>query len=247
MKKLSFFLVGSLQLLILLGPSKGDIWSNVQNLRKNLLKDYDKNISPHGGTNGTTVIYYSMEIRDISVIEDRQTCIVTSNVIMHWMDKRLKWNSMDYEKEKIIHFENKELWKPDLLVFNSAEGTNIDHFGNSELTVYNFGIVMWAPPAILSVPCTLNLKFWPYDVQKWEIILISESRDGFQVDVQLYNNESEGGMSGKTTDDVEALSNSDPNYSLEWLSVVKVVDRISFILILCIFIISLLCYVAPIH
>lgn len=54
-------------------------------------------------------------------------------------------------------------------------------------------------------------------------------------------------MSGKTTDDVEALSNSDPNYSLEWLSVAKVVDRISFILILCIFIISLLCYVAPIH
>ncbi|KAB7507845.1 Acetylcholine receptor subunit alpha-like, partial [Armadillidium nasatum] len=77
-----------------------------------------------------------------------------------------------------------------------AAGTDIDHFGNSELTVYNIGIVEWAPPAILSVPCTLNLKFWPYDVQKCEIFLISGSRDGFQVDVQLYNNESEIEISG---------------------------------------------------
>ncbi|RXG60193.1 hypothetical protein Avbf_12429 [Armadillidium vulgare] len=55
------------------------------------------------------------------------------------------------------------------------------------------------------------------------------------------------GLSGKALDDMETLDNRNTNFSHEWLLVAKVVDRISFIIILCIFLFTLFCYVAPMH
>ena len=46
-----------------------------------------------------------------------------------------------------------------------------DFYGESELLVEHNGTVLYVPPVKLTSSCLLNLRGWPYDVQKCELIL----------------------------------------------------------------------------
>jgi nicotinic acetylcholine receptor, invertebrate len=48
------------------------------------------------------------------------------------------------------------------------------------------GTVLWLFPALIKTYCTLNVKYFPFDTQNCEIIFISWTHSGEQLDI-FYN------------------------------------------------------------
>ncbi|KAA0201551.1 hypothetical protein HAZT_HAZT005446 [Hyalella azteca] len=105
----------------------------------------------------------------------------------YWSDKRLKWDMKDYGNIFQTELAAEDVWKPDLLVYNSADPTNIAHFGNVPVTVYSSGTVVWMPPATVKTECPMDLTYWPFDTQTCEIYMGSWTRHGFQISYETSN------------------------------------------------------------
>lgn len=51
----------------------------------------------------------------------------------------------------------------------------------TKATVYHSGLVVWQPPAVYKSSCSIDVEFFPYDVQTCVLKLGSWTYDGFKV------------------------------------------------------------------
>nr|XP_045584254.1 neuronal acetylcholine receptor subunit alpha-10-like [Procambarus clarkii] len=106
--------------------------------------------------------------------------------VVVWKDKRVRWDPKDYGGLDVLHFGHDELWTPDITVYNNADITEVDHYGNTHLVVYN-GWVVWFPPAHISVECPMDISHWPYDTQTCHIYFGSWTTHGWQIELSYPN------------------------------------------------------------
>lgn len=51
----------------------------------------------------------------------------------------------------------------------------------TKATVYHSGLVIWQPPAVYKSSCSIDVEYFPYDVQTCVLKLGSWTYDGFKV------------------------------------------------------------------
>lgn len=51
----------------------------------------------------------------------------------------------------------------------------------TKATVYSNGLVIWQPPAVYKSSCSIDVEYFPYDVQTCVLKLGSWTYDGFKV------------------------------------------------------------------
>lgn len=117
-----------------------------------------------------------------------------------WTDEKLKWKTKDYGNLEFIHLAPHELWQPDISLYNSASGSNIDCFGSTHMVVRNNGSVLWVPPTHFRAFCSLDLHYWPFDTHECTLKLGSYVFDGDQIDIELFED-------GFDKDDVRLIKN----------------------------------------
>ncbi|PIC47381.1 hypothetical protein B9Z55_006759 [Caenorhabditis nigoni] len=81
-----------------------------------------------------------------------------------WNDYKMKWSPEEYGNITSLQIPFGTLWKPDILLFNSAN----EHFDSSfpvNMVVSNDGSVLFTPPAIMQFSCSLSMTWFPYDEQ----------------------------------------------------------------------------------
>lgn len=77
-----------------------------------------------------------------------------------WRDEFLSWDPNDYQQLKQIHMNPNEIWKPDIVLINTANQDNlIDIFTESEVMVNSTGDVTWITMGLLRSKCPI----WAYD------------------------------------------------------------------------------------
>ncbi|KOB72301.1 Nicotinic acetylcholine receptor subunit alpha 4, partial [Operophtera brumata] len=69
------------------------------------------------------------------------------------------------------------------LFVRSADG-NYEVTLMTKATVYYNGMVVWQPPAVYKSSCSIDVEFFPYDVQTCVLKLGSWTYDGFKVDLR---------------------------------------------------------------
>ncbi|CRK86397.1 CLUMA_CG000057, isoform A [Clunio marinus] len=162
------------------------LWNDtdVDRLRHELLKDYDINARPE---NNGDVTNCTVELSLINLEMDEERGVMLSHIWIHlnWTDNKLKWDNDKYPGIKSVHVAADEVWQPDLMVYNSAEVRLVEHFAKTNKIVYSHGSVLWVPPGKFETYCNLNLKFWPFDVQKCDIKIGSWTYNGYQLDLKL--------------------------------------------------------------
>lgn len=95
-----------------------------------------------------------------------------------WSDYKLKWEPKEYGNVTTIELPHKNLWRPDILLFNrfssycnpliTREFSAIDKFDASypvNSIVSYTGDVFIAPPGIVKVSCQLEMTWFPFDEQ----------------------------------------------------------------------------------
>lgn len=55
----------------------------------------------------------------------------------------------------------------------------------TKATVYNNGLVIWQPPAVYKSSCSIDVEYFPYDVQTCVLKLGSWTYDGFKVPLKI--------------------------------------------------------------
>lgn len=77
-----------------------------------------------------------------------------------WRDELLSWDPNDYQQLKQIHMNPNEIWKPDIVLINTANQDNLlNIFTDSEVLVNSTGDVTWITMGLLRSKCPI----WAYD------------------------------------------------------------------------------------
>ncbi|KAK8746992.1 hypothetical protein OTU49_016937, partial [Cherax quadricarinatus] len=144
------------------------------------------NTLPQRTHNGTTQVYFDLWLRGLWFDETSQVLHLNLWLFMIWRDSRILWDPKDYGGLDEVHFSHDELWTPDITVYNNADITEINHYGQTHLLVFS-GLVYWFPPAHISVECPMDLSHWPYDTQTCHIYFGSWTTHGWQVELSYPN------------------------------------------------------------
>ncbi|XP_011189557.2 neuronal acetylcholine receptor subunit alpha-2 isoform X1 [Zeugodacus cucurbitae] len=137
--------------------------TTLDRLHLQLFINYDKNAHPtyHGIPTNITL---GMSVNYIDIDEINGKMILHSWLRIKWMDENRSWNLGDYDNITQIHLKPKEVWKPDITLFNSA-GDKSDYLGDTQILLADDGSFLWVPPAVYTAYCSLNFRNWPYDTQ----------------------------------------------------------------------------------
>lgn len=166
--------------------------SNVKKcLRQFLLHKYDKNVHPVANANDGVEVQVGLALIHVDI--DLYTSVMTVDAWMRlsWIDEHLRWDPEKHDQISSLHFGEDELWKPDILLYNSADPVKANSpYGKTHFLVSPNGEVLWVPPAHLKAFCKVNVRLWPFDQQSCKLKFGSWTSHGEQIDLQLYGNAS---------------------------------------------------------
>lgn len=159
-----------------------------ERLVADLFFGYNKLIRPVENMTQTVKVEFGLAfIQLINVNEKNQ--IMKSNVWLRlkWTDYQLMWDESDYGGIQVLRLPPDKVWKPDIVLFNNADG-NYEVRYKSNVLVNPQGEVLWVPPAIYQSSCTIDVTYFPFDQQTCVMKFGSWTFNGDQVALNLYNN-----------------------------------------------------------
>ncbi|CAJ0942705.1 unnamed protein product, partial [Mesorhabditis belari] len=118
----------------------------------------------------------------VDVDEKNQLVQIVLWVQLTWKDYKMKWDPKEYGGIIDVQLPPGTLWKPDILLFNSAD----EHF--DALFPVNFvvdyeGNVLMSPPSIVKISCNIDLTHFPFDDQICYLKYGSWTYTGHKVDI----------------------------------------------------------------
>ncbi|XP_067933037.1 neuronal acetylcholine receptor subunit alpha-7-like [Watersipora subatra] len=131
----------------------------------------------------------------IDVDEKNQIIYTNMWVTMRWKDYKLQWDPADYANISQIAIPANIIWKPDILMYNSAadafdakyqSGVRVDYDGSAEQI----------PPGMFKSTCHIDIKWFPFDQQKCTMKFGSWTYDGTKIDLRFLDGLPEGSTAG---------------------------------------------------
>ncbi|CAD7669023.1 unnamed protein product [Nyctereutes procyonoides] len=153
-------------------------------LFKDLFQDYERWVRPVEHLNDKIKIKFGLALSQLVDVDEKNQ-LMTTNVWLkqEWTDVKLRWRPGDYGGIKVIRVPSDSLWTPDIVLFDNADGR---FEGTSTKAVVRYdGTVTWMPPANYKSSCTIDVTFFPFDVQNCSMKFGSWTYDGSQVDIIL--------------------------------------------------------------
>ncbi|CAK9813829.1 Neuronal acetylcholine receptor subunit alpha-7 [Anthophora plagiata] len=120
------------------------------------------------------------------VFQDEKNQLLITNLWLklEWNDVNMRWNTSDYGGVRDLRIPPHRLWKPDVLMYNSAD-EGFDGTYPTNVVVKNNGTCLYVPPGIFKSTCKIDITWFPFDDQRCEMKFGSWTYDGFQLDLQL--------------------------------------------------------------
>ncbi|XP_015836919.1 nicotinic acetylcholine receptor alpha6 subunit isoform X3 [Tribolium castaneum] len=129
----------------------------------------------------------------LNLDEKNQLLITNIWLSLEWNDYNLKWNESEYGGVKDLRITPNKLWKPDVLMYNSAD-EGFDGTFQTNVVVKHNGSCLYVPPGIFKSTCKIDITWFPFDDQHCDMKFGSWTYDGNQLDLVL-NSESGGDLS----------------------------------------------------
>ncbi|XP_069812421.1 neuronal acetylcholine receptor subunit beta-4 isoform X1 [Dendropsophus ebraccatus] len=146
---------------------------------------YNKLIRPAYNNTQLVSIQLQLSLAQLISVNEREQ-IMTTNVWLNqeWVDYRLTWNSSEYDGIRKLRIPSKQIWLPDIVLYNNADGTyEVSLFTNA--VVQNNGSIAWLPPAIYKSACKIEVKHFPFDQQNCTLKFRSWTYDYTEIDLVL--------------------------------------------------------------
>ncbi|XP_031337741.1 neuronal acetylcholine receptor subunit alpha-7 isoform X1 [Photinus pyralis] len=129
----------------------------------------------------------------LNLDEKNQLLITNIWLSLEWNDYNLRWNESEYGGVKDLRITPNKLWKPDVLMYNSAD-EGFDGTFQTNVVVKHNGSCLYVPPGIFKSTCKIDITWFPFDDQHCDMKFGSWTYDGNQLDLIL-NSEDGGDLS----------------------------------------------------
>ncbi|KAM9792974.1 neuronal acetylcholine receptor subunit beta-2-like [Neosynchiropus ocellatus] len=146
---------------------------------------YNKLIRPAVNKSQQVIISLKVSLSQLISVNEREQ-IMTTNVWLtqEWNDYRLRWDPEKYEGVKKVRLPSKDIWLPDIVLYNNADGVyEVSVYCNA--VVSNTGDIFWLPPAIYKSACAIEVQNFPFDQQNCTMKFRSWTYDYTELDVVL--------------------------------------------------------------
>eukprot|EP01060_Flectonema_neradi_P017866 TRINITY_DN2470_c0_g1_i1.p1 TRINITY_DN2470_c0_g1~~TRINITY_DN2470_c0_g1_i1.p1 ORF type:complete len:554 (+),score=34.97 TRINITY_DN2470_c0_g1_i1:44-1705(+) len=131
--------------------------------------DYRPSVDPvSAGQNGPVEVRFTSSVTKINSFDTKeQTYQLNMYYRQTWVDHRLEWdNTPQYSnctQDTLTYVDRDSIWKPDTFFSNANE---IVSPGDEEyITVSRYGEVLWSRRIVITLFCTMDFYFFPYDKQ----------------------------------------------------------------------------------
>ncbi|CAD6187186.1 unnamed protein product [Caenorhabditis auriculariae] len=156
-------------------------------LLSDLRRNYDPYERPVANSSEPLVVSVKIYLQQIlDVDEKNQVITLVAWVEYQWTDYKLKWDPSEYGGIKDIRFPGNanEIWKPDVLLYNSAD-ENFDSTYPVNFVVSYTGHVLQVPPGILKLSCKIDITYFPFDDQMCHLKFGSWTYSGNFIDLRI--------------------------------------------------------------
>ncbi|KAM4585407.1 neuronal acetylcholine receptor subunit alpha-7-like isoform 2-T2 [Odontesthes bonariensis] len=118
------------------------------------------------------------------VDEKNQVLVTNAWLQLYWTDVYLSWNPEHYPGVQNLRFPSNMVWVPDILLYNSAD-ERFDATFHTNVLVNASGACQYIPPGILKSTCYIDVRWFPFDVQKCNLKFGSWTHNGWLLDLQM--------------------------------------------------------------
>ncbi|XP_077446502.1 neuronal acetylcholine receptor subunit alpha-7-like [Stigmatopora argus] len=163
-------------------------------LLKSLLKDYNRMERPVGNDSQPLGVTFSLSLIQIMDVDEKNQVLTTNMWLrMNWFDHYLQWNQSEHPGVKNLRFTTEQIWTPDILLYNSADD-DFDSTFKTNVLVNSSGFAEYLPPGIFTSTCSVDVRWFPFDVQKCVLKFGSWTYDGSLLDLQMNDADVSGYM-----------------------------------------------------
>ncbi|XP_058129060.1 neuronal acetylcholine receptor subunit alpha-7-like isoform X4 [Anopheles coustani] len=160
-------------------------------LLNNLLQTYNTLERPVANESDPLEVKFGLTLQQIIDVDEKNQILTTNAWLnLEWNDYNLRWNDSEYGGVRDLRITPNKLWKPDVLMYNSAD-EGFDGTYHTNIVVKNNGSCLYVPPGIFKSTCKIDITWFPFDDQHCEMKFGSWTYDGNQLDLVL--NSDDGG------------------------------------------------------
>ncbi|XP_058814426.1 neuronal acetylcholine receptor subunit alpha-7 isoform X7 [Topomyia yanbarensis] len=160
-------------------------------LLNHLLATYNTLERPVANESESLKVKFGLTLQQIIDVDEKNQLLISNIWLsLEWNDYNLRWNDSEYGGVRDLRITPNKLWKPDVLMYNSAD-EGFDGTYHTNIVVKNNGSCLYVPPGIFKSTCKIDITWFPFDDQHCEMKFGSWTYDGNQLDLVL--NSDDGG------------------------------------------------------
>ncbi|XP_019881721.2 acetylcholine receptor subunit alpha [Aethina tumida] len=145
--------------------------THLERLRADLLRQYNPYVRPVVDHNDFTEVNMSLSTHSVILNQKKGIMEVKGECKMKWRDEKMVWNSSEYGGITNLHIFRREIWQPDLILYNSV-GDNGNILEDTMLIARDDGVVEWNASMTLTSWCDAHdTTMWPRDFHKCNLVL----------------------------------------------------------------------------
>ncbi|KFD58288.1 hypothetical protein M514_01051, partial [Trichuris suis] len=165
--------------------------NNARRLFQDILTGYNKLLRPVQNTSEAVTVKVKLRLSQLLDVHEKNQIITTNIWIKQiWTDCNLRWNPSEYGGLDVLHVPADQLWTPNIVLYNNADGKYQVNAITKALVHHN-GTVVWEPPAFYKSMCPIDIEWFPFDEQLCDLKFGSWTYDGFEVDLIHYDKDKE--------------------------------------------------------
>nr|AFN88979.1 nicotinic acetylcholine receptor alpha 6 subunit isoform I [Bactrocera dorsalis] len=154
-------------------------------LLNHLLSTYNTLERPVSNESEPLEVKFGLTLQQIIDVDEKNQILTTNAWLnLEWNDYNLRWNESEYGGVKDLRITPNKLWKPDVLMYNSAD-EGFDGTYHTNVVVKHGGSCLYVPPGIFKSTCKMDITWFPFDDQHCEMKFGSWTYDGNQLDLVL--------------------------------------------------------------
>uniref|UniRef100_A0A672F8J4 Uncharacterized protein n=1 Tax=Salarias fasciatus TaxID=181472 RepID=A0A672F8J4_SALFA len=172
-------------------------------LLRELLRDYNPMERPVANDSQSLTVQFSFSLIQVMDVDEKNQILTTNAWLqMQWYDHYLQWNQSEYPGVKNLRFTPDQVWTPDILLYNSAHD-KFDATFKTNVLVNSSGFCEFLPPGIFVSTCSVDVRWFPFDIQRCELKFGSWTFDGWLLDLQMKEADVSGYMTNGEWDLLE--------------------------------------------
>uniref|UniRef100_A0A8C4ZWN7 Neuronal acetylcholine receptor subunit alpha-7-like n=1 Tax=Gadus morhua TaxID=8049 RepID=A0A8C4ZWN7_GADMO len=183
-----------------------------RNLLRELLRDYNPMERPVANDSNPLIVKFSFILMQVMDVDEKNQILTTNAWLqMQWYDHYLQWNQSEYPGVKNLRFSSDQVWTPDILMYNSAHD-KFDASFKTNVLVNSSGFCEFLPPGIFVSTCSVDVTWFPFDIQRCEMKFGSWTFDGWHLDMQMKEADISGFMPNGEWDLLEVPGTRNENF-----------------------------------